>query len=101
MREIALFSGKIYTADTNFTRPPVATVATNLNSVHNSNLSSSKVNLGVHELSESLEEVALPSRLQHVLLDEVTEWIPGCEGHDDNVAKKDERTLLVSRTDII
>ena len=32
MREIALFSGKIYTAGTNFTRPPVATVATNLNS---------------------------------------------------------------------
>ena len=34
MREIALFSGKIYTAGTNFTRPPVVTVATNLNSVH-------------------------------------------------------------------
>ena len=32
MREIALFSGKIYTAGTNFTRLPVATVATNLNS---------------------------------------------------------------------
>ena len=32
MREIALFSGKIYTAGTNFTRPPVVTVATNLNS---------------------------------------------------------------------
>ena len=32
MREIALFSGKIYTAETNFTRPPVVTVATNLNS---------------------------------------------------------------------
>ena len=29
MRETALFSGKIYTADKNFTRPPVATVATN------------------------------------------------------------------------
>ena len=32
MREIALFSGKIYTAGTNFTRSPVVTVATNLNS---------------------------------------------------------------------
>ena len=32
MGEIALFSGKIYTAGTNFTRPPVVTVATNLNS---------------------------------------------------------------------
>ena len=30
--EIALFSGKIYTAGTNFTRPLVAAVATNLNS---------------------------------------------------------------------
>ena len=35
MREIALFSGKIYTASTNFTRPPVVTVATNLNSFPN------------------------------------------------------------------
>ena len=33
IQEIALFSGKIYTAGTNFTRPPVVTVATNLNSV--------------------------------------------------------------------
>ena len=33
MREIELFSGKIYTAGTNFTRPPFVTVATNLNSV--------------------------------------------------------------------
>ena len=32
MREIALFSGEIYTAGTNFTRPLVMTVATNLNS---------------------------------------------------------------------
>ena len=32
MREIALFSGKIYTAGTNFTRPPAVTVATNLSS---------------------------------------------------------------------
>ena len=32
MREIALFSGKIYTAGTNFTRLPLVTVATNLNS---------------------------------------------------------------------
>ena len=31
-REIALFSGEIYTAGTNFTRPLVMTVATNLNS---------------------------------------------------------------------
>ena len=31
MQESALFSGKIYTAGTNFTRPPVATVVTNLN----------------------------------------------------------------------
>ena len=70
--------------------------------IHNRNLSSSKVNLGVHELSESLEEVALPSRLQHILLDEVTEWITGCGGHNDNkVAEKDERTLLVKRTDVI
>ena len=29
MYETALFSGKIYTADKNITRPPVATVATN------------------------------------------------------------------------
>ena len=29
VQETALFSGKIYTADKNFTRPPVATVATN------------------------------------------------------------------------
>ena len=28
----ALFSGKIYTSDKNFTRPPVATVATNFKS---------------------------------------------------------------------
>ena len=33
MQEIALISRKIYTAGTNFTRPPVVTVATNLNSV--------------------------------------------------------------------
>ena len=32
MRDIALISRKIYTAGTNFTRPPVVTVATNLNS---------------------------------------------------------------------
>ena len=32
MREIELFLGKIYTAGKNFTRPLVATVATNLNS---------------------------------------------------------------------
>ena len=32
LREIALFSGKIYTGATNFTRPPVMTVATNINS---------------------------------------------------------------------
>ena len=29
----ALFSGKIYTSDKNFTRPPVATVATDFKSV--------------------------------------------------------------------
>ena len=34
MREIALLSGKIYTAGTNFTRLSVATVATNPNSVN-------------------------------------------------------------------
>ena len=34
MREIVLFSRKIYTAGTNFTRLSVVTVATNLNSVH-------------------------------------------------------------------
>ena len=34
MEETALFSGKIYTADKNFTRPPVATVATNFKSEH-------------------------------------------------------------------
>ena len=32
MQGIALISRKIYTAGTNFTRPPVVTVATNLNS---------------------------------------------------------------------
>ena len=32
MREIALFSWKIHTAGTNFTRPPVVMIATNLNS---------------------------------------------------------------------
>ena len=32
LREIALFSSKNYTVCTNFTRPPVVTVATNLNS---------------------------------------------------------------------
>ena len=32
MRETALFSRNIYTPGTNFTRPPVVTVATNLNS---------------------------------------------------------------------
>ena len=31
MREIVLYSAKIYTAGTNFTRPPVMTTATNLN----------------------------------------------------------------------
>ena len=31
MQEIALFSGKIYTVGKNFTRPPVVTIATNLN----------------------------------------------------------------------
>ena len=34
MREITLFSGKIHTAGTNFTLPPVVTAATNLNSGH-------------------------------------------------------------------
>ena len=33
VQENRLFSGRIYTAGTNFTRPPVATVVTNLNSV--------------------------------------------------------------------
>ena len=33
MQEIALFSGKIFIVDTNFTRLLVVTVATNLNSV--------------------------------------------------------------------
>ena len=33
MREIALVSGEFYTAGTNFTRPPVVTVATNFKSV--------------------------------------------------------------------
>ena len=33
MLEAALFSGRIYTVDKNFTRPPVATVATNSKSV--------------------------------------------------------------------
>ena len=33
MQEIALFFGEIYTAGTNFTRPLVVTIATNLNSV--------------------------------------------------------------------
>ena len=33
MEETAEFSGKIYTADKNFTRPPIAAVATNFNSV--------------------------------------------------------------------
>ena len=32
MRKFALFFGNIYTAGTNFTRPPVLTVATNFNS---------------------------------------------------------------------
>ena len=32
MQEIALFSGKIYTVGKIFTRPPVVTVTTNLNS---------------------------------------------------------------------
>ena len=32
MQEYRLFSGQIYTADTNFTRPLVATVVTNLKS---------------------------------------------------------------------
>ena len=32
IEETALFYGKIYTADKNFTRPPVATVATNFKS---------------------------------------------------------------------
>ena len=32
MQEIALFSGKIYTAGTNFTRLPVVTVMKNVNS---------------------------------------------------------------------
>ena len=35
LQEIALFSGKIYTAGTNFTRPSVAMVVTNLNSGYN------------------------------------------------------------------
>ena len=34
MRDITLISRKIYTVGTNFTRPPVVTVATNLNSGH-------------------------------------------------------------------
>ena len=34
MQEITLFLGKIYTAGKNFTRPPVLTVATNLNSAN-------------------------------------------------------------------
>ena len=36
MEETALFSGKIYTADKTFTRPPVATVATNSKSAKKS-----------------------------------------------------------------
>ena len=34
VQETALFSGKIYTVDKKFTRPPVATVATNSKSVY-------------------------------------------------------------------
>ena len=37
MHEITLFSGKIYTVGKNFTRPPVVTVATNLNSGYSAN----------------------------------------------------------------
>ena len=33
MEETAEFSGKIYTADKNFTQPPIAAVTTNFNSV--------------------------------------------------------------------
>ena len=58
MREIALFSGKIYTAGTNFTRPPVVTVATNLNSVDTYQM----INDGGGEFCESfclLQEMTL------------------------------------------
>ena len=43
----ALFSGKIYTSDKNFTRPPVATVATNSKSVQYMKVSVLQVLAGV------------------------------------------------------
>ena len=45
MGEIASFSGRVYTPGTNFTRPPVVTVATNLNSVLVLNNNSAEVPL--------------------------------------------------------
>ena len=45
MREIASFSGRVYTPGTNFTRPPVVTIATNLNSVLVLNNNSAEVPL--------------------------------------------------------
>ena len=38
MQDIAVISRKIYTAGKNFTRPPVVTVATNLNSNSGNNI---------------------------------------------------------------
>ena len=43
MQESRLFSGQIYTAGTNFTRPPVATVVTNLNFVVGAHSNCSKI----------------------------------------------------------
>ena len=58
MREIALFSRQIYTPETNFTRPPVVTVATNLNSASLSSLISAIIII----ISLSLSELGVSSR---------------------------------------
>ena len=48
----ALFSGKIYTSDKNFTRPPVATVETNSKSVNNDQLSIGVLTLMIYQHKE-------------------------------------------------
>ena len=58
MQEIALFSGKIYTAGTNFTHPSVVTVATNLNSVREYILNTNGVSEGKDPYCPTLPQSA-------------------------------------------
>ena len=74
MREIALFSGKIYTAGTNFTRLPVVTVATNLNSGWDQNQIGQTRNHSPHPMTHNSWEIPLKFSSANTLSEIVVVW---------------------------